>query len=259
MYQIDLPEGKKVYFASDFHLGSPSFEESRKREDLIVEWLEEVRKDAAHIFLIGDIFDFWFEFKTVIPKGFIRFQGKLAEITDSGIPVTIFTGNHDMWLFDYFPTELGVQLLREPTDFKIGNHQFHIGHGDGLGPGDYTYKILKKIFANKICQWLFGFLHPNIGIGIATAWSQSSRKKNHFKDEGFVAKEREWIWTYCTEEEAKKHHDFYVFGHRHLPLDLEVNESAKYLNTGAWFSDNSFGVYDGTDLHLEFYKKELIK
>ncbi|MEH0157849.1 UDP-2,3-diacylglucosamine diphosphatase [Limibacter armeniacum] len=253
---MHLPEGKKVYFASDFHLGTPSHIESRKREDKIVRWLEQVRKDAAHIYLMGDMFDFWFEYSTVVPKGFIRFQGKLAEITDSGIPITFFTGNHDMWIFDYFTKELGIEVVRKPIDVKIAGKSFMLGHGDGLGPGDFFYKILKRIFANKVCQWLFGFIHPNIGIGIANFWSQSSRAKNMKVDEGFYGKEGEWLWVYCNEQEAEQHRDFYVFGHRHLPLDLEVGESSRYVNLGEWLSHYTYAEFDGENLNLLTFEDE---
>ena len=167
-FRIDqLAPGQKVYFASDFHLGVPDAASSRAREQKIVRWLDQVKHDAAAILLLGDIFDFWFEYRHTIPKGFIRLQGKLAEITDSGIPVLFFTGNHDMWMFDYFPQELNIPILREPISTTINGHSFYIGHGDGLGPGDHTYKLIKKVFANKACQWAFARIHPNLGIGVA--------------------------------------------------------------------------------------------
>ncbi|GAA4827206.1 UDP-2,3-diacylglucosamine diphosphatase [Algivirga pacifica] len=253
---IALTEGKKVYFASDFHLGTPNFESSRKREDKIVRWLDEVKQDAAHIFLMGDLFDFWFEFATVIPKGFIRFQGKLAELTDQGIPITFFTGNHDMWMFDYFTKELGIEIIREPIDISIGEKLFYLGHGDGLGPGDYKYKMLKRVFSNKVCQWLFGVLHPNIGLGIANAWSRSSRASNEEDGEEFLGKEQEWLWVYSKEQQAIKPRDYYIFGHRHLPLELEVDKRAIYMNIGEWVHHCTYGVFDGTSLTLEEFKEE---
>lgn len=251
---IDLPKGKKIYFASDFHLGVPTHEESRKREDKIVRWLDMAQQDAAHIFLVGDMFDFWFEYRTVIPKGFIRFQGKLAEITDKGIPVTFFTGNHDMWIFDYFTKELGIEVIRKPIDFTVNNQSFMLGHGDGLGPGDNTYKVLKKIFANPLCQWLFGFIHPSIGMWIANTWSGSSRKKNVVKDAGFNGKEGEWLWHYCKEQEGVQHRDFYIFGHRHLPMDLEVTEESRYINLGEWLSHYTYASFDGENVQLQTFE-----
>jgi len=169
---------KKIYFASDFHLGVPSYEKSLEREKLLVKWLDEIKKDAEEVYLMGDLFDFWFEYKHAAPKGFVRLLGKIAEITDSGIPVYLFTGNHDMWMFDYLPKEIGVKIYREPIEKKFGSKTFYLGHGDGLGPGDKGYKFIKKVFANKFCQWLFARLHPNLGIGMAHYWSRKSRVAN---------------------------------------------------------------------------------
>ena len=176
---------KKIYFASDFHLGLPNFETSRQREDKIVRWLNIIKADAAEIFLVGDIFDFWFEYAKVVPKGFVRLQGAIAAITDAGIPVHFFKGNHDLWMFTYFQKELGVQLHSEPIEREFNGKRFFIGHGDGLGPGDYNYKLLKKVFTSKVCQWLFARIHPNLGIGLAHAWSQKSRLV-HDKKEQFL-------------------------------------------------------------------------
>src|SRR5919112_2669572 len=172
---LALEPGRRVYFASDFHLGAPDAASSAARERRIVRWLDTVAQDAAAIYLLGDIFDFWFEYRHAVPRGFIRLQGKLAELTDAGLPVTFFTGNHDMWMFDYFTQELGIPILRHPVSQRIGNQLFHIGHGDGLGPKDHTYKVLKRVFASPVSQWLFARLHPNFGIGLANKWSRRSR------------------------------------------------------------------------------------
>ncbi len=249
----NLEPGKKVYFASDFHLGVPTAEHSLARERKIVKWLDTVKHDAAAILLLGDIFDFWFEYKHAIPKGYIRLQGKLAELTDAGIPVLFFTGNHDMWMFDYFPKELNIPILREPISTNFGGKTFYIGHGDGLGPGDHTYKILKRVFNNKACQWLFARIHPNTGIGIANMWSRKSRISNIKKDEQFLGDD-EWLLQYCKEVEASQHHDYYVFGHRHLPLDIPINGSSRYVNLGEWVNFCSYAVYDGESLKLEYFE-----
>ncbi|MEQ9415568.1 MAG: UDP-2,3-diacylglucosamine diphosphatase [Cyclobacteriaceae bacterium] len=251
---IQLPSGKKIYFASDFHLGVPNHETSLVREKRIIRWLDHVKNDAHSIYLLGDIFDFWFEYKQAIPKGFVRLQGKLAELRDSGMPIYFFTGNHDMWMFDYFPQELGIPIYREPIELEIGNQKLMIGHGDGLGPGDTSYKILKKFFNSSLCQWLFARLHPNLGIGIARMWSKSSRITNMKKEEKFRGEENEYLLTYCRELEKNNHHDFYVFGHRHLPLDLEVGNNSRYVNLGEWVNFNTYGVYDGTSIKLETFK-----
>ncbi|MCC9165996.1 UDP-2,3-diacylglucosamine diphosphatase [Pontibacter harenae] len=248
-----LAPGKKVYFASDFHLGVPNAEVSRAREQKIVRWLDMAKQDAAAILLVGDIFDFWFEYKHAIPKGYVRLIGKLAEITDAGIPVLFFTGNHDMWMFDYFTEELNIPILRHPISTTINGQSFYIGHGDGLGPGDHTYKVLKKVFANKACQWLFARIHPNLGIGVANMWSRRSRISNQKKDESFLG-EDEWLMQYSKEVEAKQHHDYYIFGHRHLPLDLPVGGNSRYMNLGEWVNFCTYGVYDGATLKLETFE-----
>lgn len=248
-----LPKGKKIYFASDFHLGAPNPEASMTREKLIVKWLDEIKSDAAEIFLVGDLFDFWFEYKHSIPKGFVRLQGKMAEIVDSGIPITLFIGNHDMWMFDYLPKEIGVTLHRDSIRRTINGKEFLIGHGDGLGPGDHGYKFIKKVFANPICQWLFARIHPNLGIGMANFWSQKSRNANRETDEVYLGEENEWLAIYSKEYLQKEHIDYFIFGHRHLPLDLKVGENSRYINLGEWINYNSYGVFDGSNFELKAF------
>lgn len=227
---------KKIYFASDFHLGAPTRETSLTREKKIVDWLDHVSKDASEIYLVGDIFDFWFEYKRAIPKGFVRLQGKIAELTDSGIKIHVFTGNHDMWIFDYLPSELGVQLYREPVVREYFGKSFYIGHGDGLGPGDRGYKLLKKIFANKFCQWCFERLHPNFGIWLADTSSKTSRAKSGEADREFLGEENEWLVQYCKEVLKENHFDYFIFGHRHLPMEIQVGENSTYFNLGEWLN-----------------------
>lgn len=246
--------GKKIFFASDFHLGVPTHEESRAREKRIIDWLDSILPEAHSIYLLGDIFDFWFEYKHAIPKGFVRLQGKLAAIRDAGIPIYFFTGNHDMWMFDYFPYEFNIPVYREPQLLEVGNQKLLIGHGDGLGPGDRTYKILKKIFASKVCQWLFARIHPNLGIGIANLWSRQSRLGNMKREENFTDEKKEYLWVYCSATEAITHHDYYIFGHRHLPLDLDVGEHSRYINLGEWVNFNTYAVYDGKDVALKTFE-----
>ncbi|MFO7259197.1 MAG: UDP-2,3-diacylglucosamine diphosphatase [Bacteroidota bacterium] len=248
-----LPDGKKIYFASDFHLGTPDAASSLERERRITAWLDSIRHDAHAIFLLGDIFDFWFEYRRAIPKGFIRFQGKLAELRDQGLPIAFFTGNHDMWMFDYFPHELGIPIYREPQVMQVGNQRLLIGHGDGLGPGDKTYKIIKRFFNSRICQWLFARIHPNLGIRIAHAWSRHSRITNTKREERFAGEENEFLLIYCRELEKRVHHDFYIFGHRHLPLDLPVSPQSRYINLGEWVNYSPYAEYDGTDVKLKSF------
>jgi UDP-2,3-diacylglucosamine hydrolase len=243
----------KIYFASDFHFGVPDHALSREREDLVVSWLEEIRKDAAEIYLIGDVFDFWFEYSAVIPKGFIRFQGKLAELADSGIKITLFKGNHDMWMFDYFVKELGIQVISDELILERNGKKFYLHHGDGLGPGDAKYKILKKIFRSTFCQWLFARIHPNFGVRIAKKWSKYSRLQNNQKEE-FQDLSKEWLVSHCKELLLKEHYDFLIFGHRHLPLDVQLGNS-RYINLGEWMNFNSYAVFDGENLELRYFKK----
>jgi len=253
--QLSSLQGKKIYFASDFHLGVPTPEASLEREKKIVRWLDAIKHDAHSIYLLGDIFDFWFEYRHTIPKGFIRLQGKLAELRDAGIPIQFFTGNHDMWMFDYFEKELSIPIHRDPQLLTVGNQRLLIGHGDGLGPGDYQYKIIKRFFNSRFCQWLFARLHPNLGIGIAKLWSRKSRISNDEKGEDeFKGEDNEYLLIYCRGVEKHDHHDFYIFGHRHLPLDIDINGKSRYVNLGEWVNFNTYGVYDGRTVELKTFK-----
>ncbi len=247
-----LPEGKKLYFASDFHLGAPNQSASLLREKKIVNWLSSIENEAAGIILVGDIFDFWFEYNHVIPKGFTHFLSKIKSLREKGIPIIFFTGNHDLWMFDYFPKEFGIPVLRDPTIFQVNGKLLFVHHGDGLGPGDHFYKFLKKIFTNKLCQWLFKWLHPNIGMGLANYWSSKSRIANNAKDDQFKGDD-EWLFVFCKEMEANKHHDYYVFGHRHLPLEIPVGESI-YYNLGEWVTDSKYLTFDGQKAKLLTFK-----
>lgn len=251
-----MKKTKKIYFVSDAHLGIPDYANSLKREKLLVEWLDMAKQDAEEIYLLGDIFDFWFEYKTVVPKGFVRLLGKIAEITDAGIPVHYFTGNHDMWAFGYFEKELGVKMYRQPQEREINGKQFYIAHGDGLGPKDYGYKFLKMIFSSRICQRLFSWIHPGFGTGLALFFSRRSRMANGPKDEVFLGEENERLIVYCRELLKKKPYNYFIFGHRHLPMDISIAKDARYINTGEWVSKFSYAVFDGEDLHLKYYNPD---
>ena len=250
---INLAKGKKAYFASDFHLGVPSFEKSLERERKIVRWLDSISEDAQVVFLVGDLFDFWFEYNSVVPKGFTRFLGKLAELSDNGIQLVIFTGNHDLWMFGYLEKELNAIVVKDPIDITINNYSILIGHGDGLGPHDKGYKSLKKIFTNPFFQWCFHRLHPNLGIGLANYWSRKSRAQGHEKEQEFLGEE-EWLWAYAKKKESQKHRDLYLFGHRHLPLDLKVGESSRYVNLGEWINNYTYGEFDGQNFNLKTFE-----
>jgi len=248
---MDILPGKKIYFLSDFHLGAPDFASSLLREKKIVAFLESIKHQAQQIIIAGDIFDFWYEYKTVVPKHFVRLLGKLAEITDSGIPVMLFAGNHDMWMRDYFEKELNIPVYFEPRTFTWNNKKFYVGHGDGLGPGDQGYKFMKKIFRNKICQWLFGQMHPTLGMGIANYFSRESRKKTGSSDAAFLGDDKEWLVIYSKEILAKEHYDYFIFGHRHLPLTIQLNDNSKYINLGDWISYFTYAVFDGNTVELK--------
>lgn len=248
-----MQNNKKTYFISDFHLGVPDQKSSLQREKKIIQWLDEVKVDAAEIYLLGDVFDFWFEYKTVVPKGFVRLLGKLAEITDAGIPIHFFSGNHDMWTFDYLEKELNIKVYHKPIERTIGNKVFYLGHGDGLGPGDRGYKFIKKIFRNPFCQWLFAKMHPDWGIGMAAYWSGRSRLSNGTSDEKFLGEDKEWLLIYSKKMLEIKHYDYFIFGHRHLPLDIPLNENSRYINLGDCISYFSYAVFDGNELHLKYF------
>ncbi len=243
----------KIYFASDFHLGVPTREKSLEREKLIVQWLDEIRKDAAEIYLMGDMFDFWFEYKNAVPKGFTRLLGKLAEICDSGIPVYLFTGNHDMWMFDYLQDELGVIIYRKPVVKEFNGKKFFLAHGDGLGPGDNGYKFIKKVFANPLLQWMFARIHPNTGIGIANFWSGQSRGSGGIEKDKWKGDENEYLVQFVKKTLLKEHYDYFIFGHRHLPLEMKIADSV-YINLGEWINYSSYAVFDGDKLELKSFK-----
>ncbi|WP_372530150.1 UDP-2,3-diacylglucosamine diphosphatase [Ekhidna sp.] len=249
----ELPSNKKVYFASDFHLGAPNEEESLAREHKIIKWLQHISNDAAAIFLVGDVFDFWFEYKSTVPKGFIRFQGKLAELRDRGIPIILFTGNHDMWLFDYFPSHLDIPVIKKPIEFKIGDTAFLVGHGDGLGPGDHLFKITKGVFSNRLMQWFFQWIHPNIGVWVAKYWSKKSRDFSDQRNQPFDEK-KERLLSYCKSIESSEHHDLYIFGHRHLPLELSVSDNSTYFNLGEWMNHCTYLEFDGKETTLKTFE-----
>jgi len=251
---LSLKDRQRLYFASDFHLGAPSQSLSRERELKIIRWLDQVKTDAGGIFLVGDLFDFWHEYKKVIPKGFIRFQGKLAELSDAGVPLYIFTGNHDLWMYDYFTEELNIPVFRRPVQVIVEDKKILVGHGDGLGPGDGTYKMLKKIFENSFCQWLFRQLHPDLGIRLANSWSSKSRLNNTNDSTAQFLGDKEWLLSYAKEVEKKQHHDCYIFGHRHLPIDVAVGDKARYINLGEWINYYTYAIFDGKDFALEKFE-----
>lgn len=248
---MEVPDGKNIYFLSDFHLGAPDYANSLQREKRIVSFLETIRHKAAAIFIVGDVFDFWFEYKHVVPKGYVRLLGKLAEITDSGIPVHFFVGNHDMWMRGYFEKELNILVYFEPKTFEWNKKKFFIAHGDGLGPGDHRYKMMKSFFRNPVCQWMFGLLHPSWGIGLANFFSRLSRKKTGYKDDIFLGEENEWLVIFSRQVLAKEHYDYFIFGHRHLPITIKLTDHSHYINLGDWINHYTFAEFNGYETKLK--------
>ncbi len=241
---------QKVYFISDVHLGLPNREMSLVRERKLVNWLSSIQNQCKALYLMGDIFDYWYEYKYVVPRGFVRFFGKIAEFTDAGIPVYFFTGNHDIWAFDYFETELGMKIIRKEQTVKIDQHTFHLAHGDGLGPADRGFKILKWIFTNKVLQFLFSRVHPNFSLWLGNAWSRKSRYLEDAEKNKYCGKDNEWLVLYAREVLKKEDIDFFIFGHRHILLNLKENNS-QIVILGDWIHNYSFAEYDGHQLSLK--------
>jgi len=252
MITITTSENKKIYFASDQHLGAPTPKASLPREKKFVAWLDTIKEDAGTIFLLGDLFDFWFEYKTVVPKGFVRVLGKLAELKDAGIDIYFFVGNHDLWMRDYFQKELNIPIFHKPQEFEINGKIFLIGHGDGLGPSDHGYKRMKKVFTFPFFKWLFRWLHPDIGVRLGHYFSVKNKLISGDEDARFLGEENEWLAQYCRRKLTEKHYDFFVFGHRHLPLEIELNNNSTYINLGDWIQYFTYGEFMKTFKLKEF-------
>ena len=229
----------KIYFASDFHLGNTNLKESHLREKKIVTWLDSIKTDAKSIYLVGDIFDFWFEYSKVVPKGFTRLFGKLAELCDEGIDINLIVGNHDMWTKEYFDQEIGLKTYSDRITIEESNKKILICHGDGLGNKNYSYKFLKQIFRSSICRWLFSRIHPNLGISLAHLWSKASRNKNS----GDQIINHDHLLNYCKELQKNQPIDFYVFGHMHSPIEINIDKNSKYFNTGDWITNFSYLIF----------------
>jgi UDP-2,3-diacylglucosamine hydrolase len=249
-----MSDKQKIYFASDQHFGIPDIESSKLREKKFMSWLDEIKTDARAIFLLGDLFDFWFEYKTVVPKGFVRILGKIAELRDSGIPIYFFVGNHDLWMINYFETELGIPVYHHPKEYEFDGKNFLIGHGDGLGPGDKGYKRMKKVFTHPLSKWFYRWLHPDIGVKLAQYLSTKNKLISGDEDVIFLGDENEWLVQYAKRKLEQKHYDYFLFGHRHLPMEIKVGENSTYINTGDWISHFTYAVFDGKELSLKTYQ-----
>lgn len=247
-----MESNKKIYFVSDLHLGAPALTDNTKRERLFTAWLSEVSHDAAAIFLMGDIFDFWFEYRKVVPRGYTRVLGKIAEITDRGIPVHFFTGNHDIWIFDYLPTETGVIVHRDFFSTELLGKKFYLAHGDGLDKNDKGYLILKKIFKSPFWQWFFARFHPNFAVSVALRWSKTSRLNKKTGSSRFDA-ENEGMYQFALSILEKEHFDYFVFGHRHLLANIQMSETSRFILLGEWIKTFSYGVFDSEKFELKKY------
>ncbi len=248
----------KIYFASDLHLGVPDYHSSLDREKAFVRWLDIIKADAKELYLLGDVFDFWYEYKTVVPKGYVRLFGKLAELGDSGIKITYVAGNHDMWAYGYFAKEMGMEIYYNPIIRTFSGKKFFLGHGDGLGPKDFGYKIIKGIYRCGINRWLFSRLHPNFAFKIGGIISKRSRISHANTDEIFLGEDKEFLIVFCNEKLNSEDFDYFVFGHRHLPMDHKLSESARYINLGEWVNNRSYAVFDGNELKLEYFEKTIV-
>ena len=241
-------------------MGIPDHESSLLREKKLVRWLDMVSKDADEIFLMGDLFDFWFEYKYVVPKGYVRLLGKLAEITDDGIPVHMFRGNHDIWAFNYLTNELNIKLYRNPILREFDGKKFFLAHGDGLGPGDNGYKFLKKVFEFKPNQWLFRWLHPDIGSRMGLYFSQKSRLANITKSKNNVEKvdiDNEMLFHYAHETLSKQPDiNYFVFGHRHIPIQKNIADNSELIILGDWLNIFSYGVFEDGIMRLEYFEAD---
>ncbi len=244
---------KKIYFASDFHLGAPDHDASLIREKKVVRWLNEIEADASAIYLMGDMFDFWFEYRNVVPMGFTRLLGKLADLSDKGIEIVLFSGNHDLWIRDYLPKEINCKVYHHPIIREFNGKKFYLAHGDGLGPGDHGFKFMKKIFVGKFNQWMFRRLHPDTGVSMARYFSRTSRAHTGDADSKFLGEDKEWLIIHSKEELKKQHIDYFIYGHRHYPLDLEIGGGSHYINLGDWINYFTYGVWDGNTFELKKY------
>jgi UDP-2,3-diacylglucosamine hydrolase len=242
--------GNKKYFLSDVHLGLYPPEKSAARERILVEWLDRIKEDAAEIYLMGDIFDFWHEYRHVVPRGFTRFLGKMAELSDRGISLHFFTGNHDIWVYDYLQAELGLSVYRESIIRIFNGKKFFLSHGDGLGPGDHGYRLMKWGFTNKVLQWIFARIHPNTSIAFGKRWSRSSRYAKGIVAEPYRGNDQEIQVKFAMSKLDQEHYDFFIFGHRHIPFDVKIGPGTRVINLGDWITHFTYAVWDGNEIQL---------
>ena len=250
--------GKNIYFISDLHLGAQALKDNRERELLFVDWLQSIRSDVAMLVILGDYFDFWFEYKKVVPKGFVRSLGALASFCDSGIPVHFFTGNHDIWAFDYLSEEVGMEVHHDNLTMELHGKKFFLSHGDDLGKKDVGYQLIKNFFHNRLAQWAFAKIHPDLSFRLAHYWSKKSRLSYKNGDKRIKRMEEEEQYLFARSVEAKEHFDYYIFGHRHIVLNTPISENSRLIILGDWIRKFSYGVYDGKEFRIETMDKNKI-
>jgi len=251
---MDVLPGKKIYFLSDVHLGAPHAAASRVREQKLLRFLKSIESEAQEILIVGDLFDFWYEYRHVVPRGYVRVLGQLAHLTDKGINIHFFVGNHDMWMKTYFQQELGIPVYFGPETFQYGRATFYVAHGDGLGPGDHGYKFLKKIFRNPLCQWVFGMLPPVIGIGLANFFSRKSREAVAEHEKKFLGPDKEWLMVHSRSILQSDSFDYFVYGHRHVPGIHPLPQNSYYVNLGDWVTHFTYAVWDGENMLLKSFE-----
>ncbi|HRX11369.1 MAG TPA: UDP-2,3-diacylglucosamine diphosphatase [Draconibacterium sp.] len=242
----------KIYFVSDVHLGAPALSNNHERELRFAHWLDSINHDVKELYLMGDIFDFWWEYKKVVPRGFTRILGRIANLTDRGIPVYFFPGNHDLWVFDYLPSELGVIVHHHEIVKEIEGKKFFLAHGDGLDASDVGYNRLKKIFTNRKMQWLFSRLHPNFALHIAHKWSKSSRTAKFEKEAEFDVNV-DGMYKFAKSFLKIEKVDYFIFGHRHCMVNTPMNDDTSFVLLGDWIKNFSYGVFDGEKFELKKY------
>lgn len=252
---------KNIYFISDAHLGSRALQHTRQQERRLVSFLDSIKDKAQAVYMLGDMFDFWFEYRNVVPKGFTRFLGKVSELTDNGVEVHFFIGNHDIWCKDYLTKECGVIMHYEPITLELADKTFYLGHGDGLGDPDWKFRFLRSFFHNRLCQWAFRWLHPDLGMEFGLRWARQSRLRHEpclqdggGGDPGYLGEDKEFQVLFAKEY-LRSHPDinFFIFGHRHIELDLMLTRHCRCLILGDWISQYTYAVWDGTTMLMDNY------
>ena len=251
-----MSQRNTTYFISDLHLGA-SYLDTRQSEQKVIDWLNSIKSSAKRLIFLGDILDYWYEYRHVVPRGYIRFFGKLAELSDSGIEIHWFTGNHDIWIFDYLPAELGITLHRTNEVFDIDGHSFFLSHGDEVGERKWSFRFIQWLFRNKVAQWCYSWIHPDLTMILAHKWSSSSRKKNNQKGEKhFRGEKYEPLVRFAKEYIKNNNVEYLIFGHRHILLDLMLTRNNRMVILGDWIKHFSYASFDGENLWIDLFEPE---